>query len=67
MGTHESTEQRLAAEGDATFIKLITDLHAYCENPLPLEEVLKRCKEKGQESTQATSQSDVAPGVTSIT
>ena len=42
------TDQRLAAEVDAVYEKLIEDLHAYSENPLPPEEVLKIAKEKGQ-------------------
>ena len=44
----ESTDQRRAAEADAVFIKLIKDLHTCSENPLPPEEVLKRCKEKAK-------------------
>lgn len=44
----ESIDQRKAAEADAVFLKLIQDLHAYSENPLPPEEVLKHCKEKAK-------------------
>jgi len=60
-----STDQRLAAEVDAVFTKVIRDLHAYSENPLPPEEVLKRFKEKGQAPTQSTAQKGDVPGVTS--
>jgi len=59
------TNQRLAAEVDAVYEKLIKDLHAYSENPLPPEEVLKRFKEKGQAPTQPTAQRGDVPGVTS--
>ena len=59
------TDQRLAAEVDAVYEKLIEDLHAYSENPLPPEEVLKRFKEKGQAPTQPTAQRGDVPGVTS--
>ena len=41
-------KERLEKEVDDAFIKLIQDLHAYSENPLPPEEVLKRCKEKAK-------------------
>ena len=63
------TDQRLAAEVDAVYEKLIKDLHAYSENPMDLEEVLKLCKEKSKEQvpTQATAQSDVTPGGTATT
>ena len=61
----EPTDQRLAADVDAAFIKLIMDLHAYSENPLPPEEVLKRFKKKGQTPTQSTAQRGDVPGVTS--
>ena len=60
-----STDQRLAAEVDAVFTKVIRDLHAYSENPLPPEEVLKRFKEKGQAPTQPTARKGDASSVTS--
>jgi len=45
------TNQRLAAEVDAVYEKLIEDLHAYSENPLSPEEVLKIAKEKAKEKS----------------
>lgn len=60
----ESTDQRRAVE--AAYEKLIKDLHAYSENPLPPEEVLKRFKEKGQTPTQSTARKGDASSVTSL-
>lgn len=49
IGTHDSTDQRRAV--DAAYEKLIKDLHAYSENPLPPEQVLKIAKEKAKEKS----------------
>ena len=59
------TDQSIAAEVDAAYEKLIKDLHAYSENPLPPEDVLKIAKEKTQTPTQSTAQKGDVPGVTS--